>query len=161
MPLSSVGTNWVYSLDSEVTPTYTLSNPYPNGFTSAPGNQPHSVAQQMLLGTLMFNIGEATPALHTRGSGILRCSASYRAAWPSRRPTQGRVEYSCRMESCSRARSRSKTYLSAGRRSVQFGAQSVRQRDNVRKLVDSDDDGGATPDAPAGIPAWRFPGIRI
>ena len=55
MPLSSIGTTWVATLDSGVTPNYSISDPYPNGFTPAPGNLPHDVAQGLLLGGSLTN----------------------------------------------------------------------------------------------------------
>ena len=55
MPLSSYGTAWVATLDGGVTPNYPIDNPFPNGFTPAPGNLPHDQAQALLLGGGFFN----------------------------------------------------------------------------------------------------------
>jgi hypothetical protein len=55
MPLASYGTSWASTLDSSVTPNDTISNPFPNGFNSAPGNLPHDQAQAMLLGGGLTN----------------------------------------------------------------------------------------------------------
>ena len=56
MPLSSIGTPWVPTLDGGVTPYDSISNPFPNGFTPAPGNLPHDTAQSLLLGLGLTNI---------------------------------------------------------------------------------------------------------
>lgn len=50
MPLSSRGTDWVATLDGGVTPNFPIDDPFPNGFTPAPGNLPHDQAQSLLLG---------------------------------------------------------------------------------------------------------------
>jgi hypothetical protein len=56
MPLSSIGTPWVPTLDGGVTPYSPISDPFPNGFTPAPGNLPHDTAQSLLLGLGLTNI---------------------------------------------------------------------------------------------------------
>jgi hypothetical protein len=56
MPLSSIGTPWVATLDGGVTPGNPISDPFPNGFTPAPGNLPHDTAQSLLLGSGLTNI---------------------------------------------------------------------------------------------------------
>jgi hypothetical protein len=56
MPLSSIGTAWVPTLDGGVTPFAPISDPFPNGFTPAPGNLPHDTAQSLLLGLGLTNI---------------------------------------------------------------------------------------------------------
>ncbi|MEO8595451.1 MAG: carboxypeptidase regulatory-like domain-containing protein [Candidatus Solibacter sp.] len=55
MPLSSYATAWAPTVDSGVTPKDTISDPFPNGFTSAPGNLPHDTAQLLLLGGSLTN----------------------------------------------------------------------------------------------------------
>lgn len=55
MPLSSRNTDWVATLDGGVTPNFPIDNPYPNGFTAAPGNLPHDEAQRLLLGGALYN----------------------------------------------------------------------------------------------------------
>jgi hypothetical protein len=56
MPLSSIGTPWLPTLDGGVTPYSPISDPFPNGFTPAPGNLPHDQAQLLLLGGGLTNI---------------------------------------------------------------------------------------------------------
>lgn len=56
MPLSSIGTAWVPTLDGGVTPADPISDPFPNGFIQAPGNLPHDTAQSLLLGLGLTNI---------------------------------------------------------------------------------------------------------
>ncbi|MFB3777189.1 MAG: carboxypeptidase regulatory-like domain-containing protein [Bryobacteraceae bacterium] len=56
MPLASMGTAWVPTKDNGVTPFDTLSDPYPNGFVSAPGNMPRDEAQAALIGGGLTNI---------------------------------------------------------------------------------------------------------
>ena len=48
--INQYGTSWLSTLDGGVTPYYTLSNPFPNGFNSTPGNLPHDQAQLALVG---------------------------------------------------------------------------------------------------------------
>ena len=55
MPLSSISTSWASTNDGSVTPNDTLSDPYPNGFTPAPGNLAHDVAQALLIGGSLTN----------------------------------------------------------------------------------------------------------
>ncbi|HEY1950124.1 MAG TPA: carboxypeptidase regulatory-like domain-containing protein [Bryobacteraceae bacterium] len=56
MPLSSIGTPWLPSLDGGVTLNSPISNPFPNGFLPAPGNLPHAQAQAVLVGGGLTNI---------------------------------------------------------------------------------------------------------
>lgn len=56
MPLSSIGTPWLATLDGGVTPYKSISDPFPDGFTPAPGNQSHDAAQLLLLGGGFSNI---------------------------------------------------------------------------------------------------------
>jgi len=56
MPLSSIGTPWLATLDGGVTPGAPISDPFPNGFTPAPGNLPHDTAQTLLLGGGLTNM---------------------------------------------------------------------------------------------------------
>ena len=48
--INQYGTSWLSTLDGSVTPYYNLSNPFPNGFNSTPGNLPHDQAQAALIG---------------------------------------------------------------------------------------------------------------
>jgi hypothetical protein len=48
--INQYGTSWLATLDGGVTPYYTLSNPFPNGFNPTPGNLPHAQAQAALIG---------------------------------------------------------------------------------------------------------------
>jgi len=48
--LNQFTNQWLTSLDSSVTPTYSLSNPFPNGFIPSLGNLPHDQAQKLILG---------------------------------------------------------------------------------------------------------------
>ena len=48
--INQYGTQWLASLDGGVTPYDSLSNPFPNGFNSTPGNLPHDKAQAALIG---------------------------------------------------------------------------------------------------------------
>ncbi|MFB3777195.1 MAG: TonB-dependent receptor domain-containing protein [Bryobacteraceae bacterium] len=50
MPLGSIATPWVPTKDNGVTPWDPISDPYPNGFTLAPGNMPREQAQTVLVG---------------------------------------------------------------------------------------------------------------
>ncbi|MBV8732305.1 MAG: TonB-dependent receptor, partial [Acidobacteriia bacterium] len=54
--INSYGTQWLASLDGGVTPYYSISNPFPNGFIPTPGNLPHSQAQSLLVGGGLGNI---------------------------------------------------------------------------------------------------------
>ncbi|MBV9743725.1 MAG: Plug domain-containing protein [Acidobacteriia bacterium] len=54
--INSYNTQWLSTLDGGVTPYYSLSNPFPNGFISTPGNSPHNQAQTLLLGGGLSNI---------------------------------------------------------------------------------------------------------
>lgn len=56
MPLSSFATPWLATLDNGVTPNHSISNPYPDGFTSAPGDLPRDQAQALLIGGNLGNI---------------------------------------------------------------------------------------------------------
>ena len=56
MPLGSIGTPWLATLDGGVTPYYPISDPFPNGFIPAPGNLPHDQAQTVLIGGGLTNI---------------------------------------------------------------------------------------------------------
>ncbi len=48
--INQYGTSWLSTLDGSVTPYYTLSDPFPNGFNQTPGNLSHSAAQAALIG---------------------------------------------------------------------------------------------------------------
>jgi hypothetical protein len=48
--INQYGTQWLATLDGGVTPYYSLSDPFPNGFNSTPGNLPHDKAQAALIG---------------------------------------------------------------------------------------------------------------
>jgi hypothetical protein len=48
--INQYNTSWLATLDGGVTPYYSLSNPFPNGFNSTPGNLPHDKAQAALIG---------------------------------------------------------------------------------------------------------------
>lgn len=48
--INQYGTSWLSTLDGSVTPYYTLSNPFPNGFNQTPGNLSHTAAQAALIG---------------------------------------------------------------------------------------------------------------
>ncbi len=50
MSLNQFGNPWLGTLDNSVTPNFPISNPFPNGFTQAPGNLPQAQAQALLLG---------------------------------------------------------------------------------------------------------------
>jgi len=54
--INSYSTQWLATLDGGVTPYYSLSNPFPNGFIQTPGNSPHNQAQALLLGGGLSNI---------------------------------------------------------------------------------------------------------
>jgi hypothetical protein len=56
MPLSSFGTPYLGTLDGGVTLNNPISDPFPNGFLSAPGNLPHDQAQALLIGGGLTNI---------------------------------------------------------------------------------------------------------
>ena len=56
MTINQLATAWLATNDSNVTPFYTLDNPYPNGFLSAPGNLPHDQAQALLIGGGLGNM---------------------------------------------------------------------------------------------------------
>jgi len=56
MPLSQFNTPWLATLDEGVTPNDPISNPYPNGFISAPGDLPHDQAQALLVGGALGNV---------------------------------------------------------------------------------------------------------
>jgi len=56
MPLASLNTPWVPTKDGGVTPFDTISDPFPNGFNSAPGNMPQDQAQAVLVGAGLTNI---------------------------------------------------------------------------------------------------------
>ncbi len=58
--INQYGTSWLSTLDGGVTPYYTISNPFPNGFNQTPGNLPHAQAQAALIGG---SIGQ-TPLLN-------------------------------------------------------------------------------------------------
>jgi hypothetical protein len=48
--INQYGTSWLSTLDGGVTPYYSISDPFPNGFNSTPGNLPHAQAQAALIG---------------------------------------------------------------------------------------------------------------
>jgi hypothetical protein len=48
--INQYGTSWLSTLDGGVTPYYSISNPFPNGFNSTPGNLSHPQAQAALIG---------------------------------------------------------------------------------------------------------------
>ncbi|PWU07920.1 MAG: TonB-dependent receptor [Terriglobia bacterium] len=54
--INSYGTQWLATVDGGVTPYSSLSDPFPNGFISTPGNQPHDRAQSLLVGGGLGNI---------------------------------------------------------------------------------------------------------
>ncbi len=54
--INSYTTSWLPTLDGGVTPYAPLSDPFPNGFVSTPGNSPHDQAQTLLLGGGLGNI---------------------------------------------------------------------------------------------------------
>jgi hypothetical protein len=56
MPLSSFGTPYLGTLDGGVTLNNPISDPFPNGFLSAPGNLPRDQAQALLVGGGLTNI---------------------------------------------------------------------------------------------------------
>jgi hypothetical protein len=48
--INQYNTQWLATLDGGVTPYYSISDPFPNGFISTPGNLPHNQAQAALVG---------------------------------------------------------------------------------------------------------------
>ena len=88
--INQYGTSWLSTLDGGVTPYYSISNPFPNGFNSTPGNLPHAQAQAALIGGSLGGMSLGHLRYPYQSSGISPCSASYRAARPSRPPTRGR-----------------------------------------------------------------------
>jgi hypothetical protein len=56
MTINQIGTSWLATNDSSVTPFYSIDDPYPNGFLSAPGNLPHATAQGLLVGGGLGNM---------------------------------------------------------------------------------------------------------
>jgi hypothetical protein len=56
MPLASINTPWLPTLDGGVTPYDSISNPFPNGFIPAPGNMTQDAAQAVLIGGGLTNI---------------------------------------------------------------------------------------------------------
>jgi hypothetical protein len=54
--INSYNTQWLSTLDGGVTPYYSISDPFPNGFISTPGNSPHDQAQALLVGGGLGNI---------------------------------------------------------------------------------------------------------
>lgn len=54
--INSYGTQWLATVDGGVTPYYSLSDPFPNGFIPTPGNLPHDRAQALLVGGGLGNI---------------------------------------------------------------------------------------------------------
>jgi len=48
--INQYATQWLATLDGGVTPYYSISDPFPNGFNSTPGNLPHDKAQAALIG---------------------------------------------------------------------------------------------------------------
>jgi len=50
MSLSQFGNAWLATLDGSVTPNFPISDPFPNGFISAPANLPQAQAQSVLIG---------------------------------------------------------------------------------------------------------------
>jgi len=56
LSINQLGNPWLATLDSGVTPYYPISDPFPNGFTPAPGNLPRDQAQFLLVGTSIGNV---------------------------------------------------------------------------------------------------------
>jgi len=54
--INSYATQWLATTDGGVTPADSISNPFPNGFISTPGNSPHDKAQALLVGGGLSNI---------------------------------------------------------------------------------------------------------
>lgn len=54
--INSYATQWLATLDGGVTAADPISNPFPNGFISTPGNSPHDTAQLLLIGGGLGNI---------------------------------------------------------------------------------------------------------
>jgi len=54
--INSYSTQWLSTLDGGVTPYYSISDPFPNGFIPTPGNSPHDQAQALLVGGGLGNI---------------------------------------------------------------------------------------------------------
>jgi hypothetical protein len=60
LSINQLGNPWLSTLDSGVTPYYSISDPFPNGFTPAPANLPRDQAQLLMVGTSIGNVPLAT-----------------------------------------------------------------------------------------------------
>ena len=125
MPLSSIGTPYLGTLDGGVTLNNPISNPFPNGFLSAPGNLPARSGAGIVGRWRAYQHSTAEHQLSVSGAvELYGAAANSGEEWRLRRPTQARLAFTCPLGTY-QLDSLSTQYLSQGNCSERPGTQPV------------------------------------